>query len=519
MSRRRRWAGIWVAATAVVSTVVVAVAPTPVFAASIIVRSAADGAPANDGACTLREAIINANGNSQAGSTDCAAGSGADTILFEISGAGVKNINPNGSLPVITESLTIDGYSQSGAAVNSVVSGASNAVLRIQLNGAFSGNGLLFQPINNADSLQVRGLILNGFGSNAIYINGGTNSQIVGNFIGTSANGLAAVPNTFGITLFNNTGTRIGGSTPELRNVISGNGEGVSMWQGTSGARVQGNLIGVGSDGVTPIGNNGCGDGCNRYSAIVIRNYASSNTIGGVNPGEGNIIANNTFALMAFSGSGNAVLGNSIYSNAGIIAAYANSAGVTFFPGNYANQIQNVPVLDSARLVGADLVTNYTTFNAPGQTTFPVRLEFFRADTYSNRQGRTFLGAVSAATPGTAQATLTGAASSVATGDVLVAIATDAAGNSSEFSAASIIGGLAVTDTGDQPDYGPGDGICEATPGSRDCSLRAAIEEANSSPDRSEITFNIPGSGVQRITPASFLPSINRKANLATAGL
>jgi hypothetical protein len=41
---------------------------------------------AEDGPCTLREAIINANNDDQSGSTDCAAGSGADTITFSIDG-------------------------------------------------------------------------------------------------------------------------------------------------------------------------------------------------------------------------------------------------------------------------------------------------------------------------------------------------------------------------------------------------------------------------------------------------
>src|SRR5438105_5962250 len=51
-------------------------------AAGIVVTSAADGAPADDGQCTLREAILNANSDTTAGSSDCAAGSGADTITF-----------------------------------------------------------------------------------------------------------------------------------------------------------------------------------------------------------------------------------------------------------------------------------------------------------------------------------------------------------------------------------------------------------------------------------------------------
>ena len=50
-------------------------------AATITVNSTAD-VIANNGQCTLREAIINANNDDQSGSTDCAAGSGADIIVL-----------------------------------------------------------------------------------------------------------------------------------------------------------------------------------------------------------------------------------------------------------------------------------------------------------------------------------------------------------------------------------------------------------------------------------------------------
>jgi|GEM_PF-2271399 len=49
--------------------------------ATITVTTTADEVNTN-GFCSLREAIINANTDSQSGSTDCAAGSGADTILL-----------------------------------------------------------------------------------------------------------------------------------------------------------------------------------------------------------------------------------------------------------------------------------------------------------------------------------------------------------------------------------------------------------------------------------------------------
>ena len=65
---------------------------------------------------------------------------------------------------------------------------------------------------------------------------------------------------------------------------------------------------------------------------------------------------------------------------------------------------------------------------------------------------------------------------------------------------------LTVTSAGDAPDANPGDGVC-ATAGAV-CTLRAAIEEANALAGADTIVFNIPGLGVQVISPASALPAI-----------
>src|SRR5262249_24106384 len=82
---------------------------------TIVVNSNLDGDPANDGNCTLREAIINANHNDQSGSTDCAAGAsdGADIISFSIGDSGgPQTLIPLSPLPALTDSVTIDGFTQ-----------------------------------------------------------------------------------------------------------------------------------------------------------------------------------------------------------------------------------------------------------------------------------------------------------------------------------------------------------------------------------------------------------------------
>ncbi len=69
-------------------------------------------------------------------------------------------------------------------------------------------------------------------------------------------------------------------------------------------------------------------------------------------------------------------------------------------------------------------------------------------------------------------------------------------------------GPYTVNSTGDSADASAGDGFCEtATPG--ECTLRAAIQEANAQFGTDTINFNIPGAGVRTISPSSGFPAIS----------
>ena len=88
--------------------VALAVSPTTVSAISNIhVNSTADTV-ANDGVCTLREAITAANTDTVSGAAtgECAAGSGTDSIDFSVSGTITLG---SSRLPEITTAMTIDG--------------------------------------------------------------------------------------------------------------------------------------------------------------------------------------------------------------------------------------------------------------------------------------------------------------------------------------------------------------------------------------------------------------------------
>lgn len=78
----------------------------PAVAATIVVTTLADEQNLSS-RCSLREAMINANHDNQSGSTDCPAGSGADTIVFSDDLTGTLTLGS--PLPTIEQDLTIKG--------------------------------------------------------------------------------------------------------------------------------------------------------------------------------------------------------------------------------------------------------------------------------------------------------------------------------------------------------------------------------------------------------------------------
>lgn len=120
-----------------------------VQAAGIVVTSAADGALADDGECTLREAIFNANTDTTAGSSDCAAGSGADTITFaaaldgqaiQLSTIGDTIVGP--SALVITSTLTLQGSIGSGITITRDSSVANLRLFSVEIAGQLTLSNL-----------------------------------------------------------------------------------------------------------------------------------------------------------------------------------------------------------------------------------------------------------------------------------------------------------------------------------------------------------------------------------------
>lgn len=273
-----------------------------VSAANLTVNSTAD-TTANDGVCTLREAITSANSDTASGATggECIAGNGNDTINFNITGtADFTNggqdgytIKPQSALPNITETVTIDGYSQPGASQNTTVApNPFDAVLLIELDGSEIGGFLRgFLLDTGSDDSVLKGLVINNFSDDDAIKLTAIRVTIQGNYIGTDPTGMIAKPNRAGINATSGGGDAedalIGGLNPEDRNIISGNTAGTTAAGGypSTGWTIQGNYVGIAADGITPIANSTIG-GSGSFSV----DNAEDVVIGGPEDGAINVI-------------------------------------------------------------------------------------------------------------------------------------------------------------------------------------------------------------------------------------
>lgn len=430
------------------------------FADGPVVTTESDHAPdgACDSDCTLREAMGVVTEN--------------QTITFNIPGDEVHVIHLNSAMDgTFRAGVTIDGYSQPGAEPNTAAAWEpGNADIRIVLDGDTIPAGQDSWGLwLSAKNLAVRGLSLVNFDDEAIKFATFPSAAIQGNYIGVWPDGETAGPNATGITLRSSEpGNLIGGSSPEDRNVISGNagaglsvtgssavtiagnfvgttasglaglpngGNGIDMKGGsgstvggaadgagnlvsgntgngigisTSDGRsinVKGNRIGVAGDGVSPLGNG--------KNGVYLDQDAFDVTIGGeFNPHEQNIIAYNQKAGVALSSSAsdqNYIDPNRIADNGGLGADLLDDGQV--LPNDHAdgdngpNNLMNYPVVTGALLTGQSLTVTGTLDTVPGQYNNMFFFANTACDPSGYGEGEFFLGsyAVRAGPEGTAQ--------------------------------------------------------------------------------------------------------------------
>jgi CSLREA domain-containing protein len=496
------------------------------------------------GECSLRAAVEQAN-----------ATVGANTILFNIPGGGPHTIQPLSALPTITDPVFIDGYSEPGASMNTLATG-SDAVLMIELDGTNVGASVSGLTITSGNSTvrglvinRFTGSTLHG----AITISGTGGNTIQGNYLGTDTTGASSLPNYQGIRIDGSNGNVIGGASASQRNVISGNQwRGILIANGASSNLIQGNYIGANAAGTAALTNQDIGlyvsespnntfggaaavegnvvsgntqigiylvgsgasgnaiqgntVGLNAARTAPVGNGtqgveiilgAANNTVGGAAAGAANVIsANGGKGVQIRAGTGNAILTNAIYGNGGVGIDLGND-NVTANDGTTTvgqpNLLMDYPVFTAASLSGTTLTISGYIGTAPNDTDFAnARVEIFKSDNDAsgNGEGQTYLGFLTADANGNFSGSLT--VSGLFAGDQMTATATDTSNNTSEFGPnLAAVAPFVVNVTGDAPDANTGDDLCQtATPGQ--CTLRAAIQQANATVGFNAITFNIP---------------------------
>ena len=197
------------------------------------------------------------------------------------------------------------------------------------------------------------GNVISGNKNDGVLITAGSKKNILqGNFIGTNAAGLAAVPNTGnGVRVLNSDGTVFRGCTVTdnpfvYYNVISGNKKNGLRVTDSDNTVVQANFFGIGMDNTTTVANGGNGmqfDGNSKTphvgGVIPLGNVSAGNKQNGIEVKDtvSGFITFNTFGgLLAFKGAApNHQNGLKVTSSGG-----NNLARTNVFSGNLGNGVE-----------------------------------------------------------------------------------------------------------------------------------------------------------------------------------
>ncbi len=264
--------------------------------------------------------------------TTASTGPGSLEQAIEDADADTSNPNPDsigfdittGSAPYIIDNLPNLGLSEITRPVlllaNTQPGYAGTPI--VILDGTGTGNSGLYLT-SGADGTVIVGFdLINFTGSpfiDAIAIN--ANDVIVqGNYIGVETDGRTAAANSGGIFV-DGSGATIGGTSAGAGNLISGNTQiGVDLGLiGSTGDVIEGNEIGTDITGTLALPNGYAG---------VYDSGSLDSTIGGTATGAGNLISGNVYGVFLDAASGNLIAGNRIGTDTTGTIALPNDTGV-----------------------------------------------------------------------------------------------------------------------------------------------------------------------------------------------
>jgi hypothetical protein len=387
--------------------------------------------------------------------------------------SGRNVISGNGS-----DGIVIDSSASNNSVLGNLigVNAAGNAALGNTGTGIYIGNASTNSIIGDGTE-GGRNIISGNLNAGILMTDVGTSgSSVEGNYIGTSSNGLTALPNaTSGIQIASSASS----NTISTGNVISGHTLfGIDLQSDSSNNLVIGNTIGLDATQSATLPN---------ATGIAIRTGSNGNIIGDTEAGGANTISGNTgpgVAVIGDSSVNNTIAANSIFNNGGLGILLSGGSNV----GIAAPTIGGLGSVFGTAPLGA-FVDIYVGSDEEGET--------FLASATADAGNGTFFSDVDL-TP--------------FFGKNITATATDALGNTSQFSlpvtnepptnSASVSTFNDVLD-GDTSSIAnlhldPGaDGFI---------SLREAIDAANNTADTNTIEFSAPGT-IAPLTPLSPLSS------------
>jgi parallel beta-helix repeat protein len=259
------------------------------------------------------------------------------------------------------------GYGATGNLVENNLTGTNaggTATLGNQNNGVW-----IYVATSGTNT--IRGNVISGCQNSGVIISDGAHDNVVvGNKIGTNAAGSVALGNGGdGIVI----GTGATGNTI-LDNVLAANDAGMLLSSVTHNT-IQHNWVGTNAALAPGLGNT-------SHGIWIVA--SSDNLVGGSAGGYGNVVANNGGAgVFVYSGTGDAVLSNSIFANGGL--------GITL--GSGANDNLAAPFITSAEDNGSNTtVTGTVNVGVVGAT---VHIQFFvddSCDPSGYGEGQTLLG-------------------------------------------------------------------------------------------------------------------------------
>lgn len=344
-------------------------------------------------------------------------------------------------------------------------------------------------------------------------------SLFQGNYVNVSIeqNGFYNMSSRWGIHLRDTDTTTFGGTTPEAANLVAAAyfaSHYLAYFEDVEDLIIQGNYFGIDPDGL-PFDDD---DPPSRGIFFESTGVSSNCLIGGTGPGMGNIFGDVAYAVRieAPSTTGIQVLGNSIVaSDIGIMkgtnVTVPNDVGDA---DSGPNNLQNFPQDLAVEINGSnEVLFTYRVDSDPANASYPLRIEFFETSKVDSRDGyRLFaFDTYTESDHGTGLKTINLGpldTLNLSPAQSLITTATDNLGNTSQFSESIYLTqpGVPTLTVNALDDID--NGICDSS----HCSLREAINLANTVAGEQRIAFNLPSP--YEILLTSGLPEITDTVHL-----